>query len=60
MQRIVDETLAGSRRIDDVDADLVGVVGWKVAHRMTSAALAAGEQETCGQSDAGGALDNHA
>jgi hypothetical protein len=57
MQRLVDETFAGSRRIDGVDADLVGVIGWIVAHRMTGAALASGKKKTSGQGYAGCALD---
>ena len=57
VQRLVAQAFGGGRRIDDVDADLVGVVGGIVADLMAGAALAAGDEKSTGQDQAGGALD---
>src|SRR2546423_143504 len=58
MQRLLGEALAGGCRIENVDADLVGVIRWIVAHRMAGTAMPAGEDKTGGQSRAGSTLDD--
>src|ERR1700674_189286 len=56
VQRFVDEVPARSRWIDRVDAYLVGIIGRKMADRMTGTALAAGNKNTDSQDGAGCSL----
>src|SRR5688500_7418709 len=50
VHRLLAEALAGSRRIDRLDADFIGIIGREVPHLMAGAALTACEKEGGAQS----------
>ena len=58
MQRFIDQNFAGSGGINGFDANLVGIVGWIVTDRMTSAALAPGTRKGRCQGNPDGTLDD--